>query len=466
MRCTGMGHGAQRDVHRMREAIFAFSPVLRQVVERKGSLPLLTYFRESAAPTPSVPRARQEELFSVFHDTIAHLTSHAVAGTAIAQLRQHYGVSTADHHGPLCHPFFLHGHLAQALANEECGPHHLIVLACSGISLNNSSFPRGVFFHDHSLTEIRLPFHSLRHRHHPVYAFPAFPASRLRTVQRTVGRCPLAQEEQERLRTILDGVCGAPDLFACQYYGEQITKMNERLWRRLPGQEHTTFLSLEQEDIVATLLQRHHLSQETVMHHLLFSERSWEEFEHHFDGIRGAFSSLYERGTEWFWALHNGERKALHRTGNALVSRDEAYSLPITPSSIAHALHERRIMPSMALSFILLSFYYGLRCGGGFSQVSYLTDMKVAYLSLLDALGLAEERQYAQSIDTTHFCGELAFVFLEHEGRRVPASSIDLLLYRGNGTSLRVFSEQCTLSEAFDCMTPALYRIVAPLTYA
>lgn len=465
MRYTGMDHSTHTDVQSMREVIFAFSPVLRKILAMQGSLPLLTYFRESVTSLPSVPLARQEELFTVLHDTISRLISPSIASSAMTQLQHHYYVSTADHHGPLCHPFFLHGHLAQALANKECGLDHLIVLACSGISLNNSSFPRGVFFHDHSLTEIRLPFHSLRHRHHPVYAFPA---SRLRTAQRMAGRCPLAQEERERLRTILEGVCGAPDLFACQYYGEQITKMNERLWRRLPGQEHMAFLSLEQEDIVATLLQRYHLSQATMIHHLLFDERSWQAFEQHFDGIRGAFSSTHERGTEWFWALHEGQRKALRRRGNILVSRDGAYSLPLIPSSIAKALHERRIMPSMALSFILLSFYYGLRCGGGFSQVSYLTDMKAAYLTMIESLGVAEERQYVQSVDTTYFCGEIAFVFLENAGQLLPASSIDIILYGEEGApnAIRAFSERCTLSEAFDRMIPTLYKIIAPYTYA
>ena len=51
--------------------------------------------------------------------------------------------------------------------------------------------------------------------------------------------------------------------------------------------------------------------------------------------------------------------------------------------ALAAALRKRELMPTMALCFIVLSFYYGLRCGGGFLQPNYLTQLKEAYARFL-----------------------------------------------------------------------------------
>ena len=89
------------------------------------------------------------------------------------------------------------------------------------------------------------------------------------------------------------------------------------------------------------------------------------------------------------------------------------------------AILEKRIVPSLALTFIVLSFYYGLQCGGGYSQIAYLAKMQRAYLKLLEYLGLYDEFSSAirQNIQLLH-----AGLMLAELSSGKPATTIDLIL--------------------------------------
>src|SRR3990167_10155813 len=76
-------------------------------------------------------------------------------------------VSTCDHHGILCHPFFMNSALLRS--HPSLKQKQIISLTCGGISLSNSSYPQGIFFHDRNLQKICIPFISLPAPHFPAY---------------------------------------------------------------------------------------------------------------------------------------------------------------------------------------------------------------------------------------------------------------------------------------------------------
>lgn len=451
------------DFHELRDAVFAEKPMLRHVIERQGNLSLFDYFAKSIVSPVVVPKDRQTELLGVLREIIARLVDPLVADTAIEQLRQHYYVSTADHHGPLGHPFFVNSHLAQSIANQAHGLSCIVVLSCGGISLNNSSFPRGLLLHTRTLTEERLPLWSLKDRHHPVYGLPAYTRDHIHELREKIIRLPLPIRDRHCLLSLTDEVYGAPPVFSYQWFAEQSTYTNYHLWKRIPGQEDMHLLHLEQEDIVAELLCRYHLADETLVHTLILTKDGLDAFEQYFNGIRGAFSTTESRGTFLFWGIHDGQRVALYRRGERLVSRDATIDLPIEPESVSQALRTKTIMPSMALTFIVLSFYYGLRSGGGFSQINYLTEMKTAYDKVLNHMGGNQaEKEGLARIDTTYFCGEFVFSTLKNLEKTVHATSIDLVLYGDGATAanLQALARSCTLAEGIDQMMPEFYKII------
>ena len=126
------------------EAVFLHSPILKKVLSEKGHLPLRDYFEENTNSSSTINPERQNELVSVIKKMITEVIDPDIAEAAITQLRNQYYVSTADHHGPITHPFFVNSHLAQSIANTQSHLNNIFVFSCGGISLNNSSFPRGI----------------------------------------------------------------------------------------------------------------------------------------------------------------------------------------------------------------------------------------------------------------------------------------------------------------------------------
>lgn len=457
----------------LRDKVLYHTPVFKRILEQKGDLPLFDFFQETAGESPTVSEARQAELFAVIKDLVSKYINSEVGEKAVEQLRVRYQVSTTDHHGPITHPFFANSHFIQSLVNEKYKHSCIFVFSVGGVSLNNSSFPRGFFFHDENFKEIRLPFFSLHYRHHPVYSLPSYRESDVKALLATVDKKRgLRESVKEKLRQFLRDVCLHPRMFLAQDYSEQITLMNYDLWKKLPGQEDTNLIYIEQEDVVANLLMRYHLEHDTIISRLLTDESWLRAFEKYFDGVVGAFSHLrppradypgQARGTILFWAVQGGERKQLIRNGLALLSDDGKYRVSLEPAALHEAILKKEIIPSMALTFIILSFYYGLSCGGGFLQVSYLTAMKDAYRSMLKTAGAGQDEiDSLDSIKTDYFCGEFVLGTLANQAGRAPATPLDFLLYSDANTfaRLRDTASECTLNEAVDQMMPELYKIV------
>jgi hypothetical protein len=85
-------------------------------------------------------------------------------------LSKNYAVSTAEHHGPLGHPFFFQSAILRGLVNPE---EAIVNLCTSHVSLGNSSYPRGIVFHGdgvHAPAEyLHIPFFSAGKRMSPVF---------------------------------------------------------------------------------------------------------------------------------------------------------------------------------------------------------------------------------------------------------------------------------------------------------
>jgi hypothetical protein len=112
---------------------------------------------------------------------------------------------------------------------------------------------------------------------------------------------------------------------------------------------------------------------------------------------------------------------------------------------------------------MVLSFYYGLSCLGGFNQINYLTDMQTAYLQLQDQLGQPDNKAMAQAAYTRHMNDGFTLAFLQTSaGKTVPATGLDLALYGDQTTwpNLLATMKTMTVAEGFDPLLPELYRVI------
>lgn len=447
----------------VRQTVFQHKPVFATILREKGSSSLLQYFSENLTLPPVQNPLRQAALVNAVQKLVGKLLGQSVATSVAAQLQKHYYVSTADHHGPLSHPFFLNGTLVQALANQAAGEKNIIALACGGISLNNSSFPRGLLFHDRELREQRLPFFSLKYRHQPMYGCPAYARPAGKQLLATLNHLGLPAADVETLTHFLKKTYGTENVFAPSLYADQVTITNYALWKQIPGQENTNLIYLQQEDVAVELLLTHHLQTSTIINQLIFNPDTRKVFEKYFEGIIGAFSTKDHKGTYLFWALKDGLRQPLELKNGELVTSTGDYRLELHPEAVTLALEQKTIMPSMALTFIILSFYHGLTCGGGFSQVNYLTDLRNAYEQFLKEIEAPQtEIADIQVRRTDYFSGEIILATLGNKTNRVPATSLDLILYANAGLpeTLSDQAAKTSLATAIDGMMPEYYKII------
>lgn len=438
-------------------------PVLRVLLEQRGSKATYRYFEETSPRAPRVDSRLKEVAVVLRRQIEAHLGAETGSRAAEDFLQTGF-ISTADHHGPLSHPFFANSNLVQGMVNQERGLRSVLVLPCANVSLNNSSYPRGLFLHDSDFREAHIPFVGWKHRRSPVLAAPPYGQEAVNAAMRAARRLALPERERARVLEIISSVYGDSDLFACTRYADQIIRTNHALWRLVPGQSTMDLVTLPQEDVTAQLLQDIHLSKPTVIHRLLFHADARDACTRFFDGIAGAFSSRAGTGTFLFWHIRNGKRFSLTDDGHhALATYDRAYRVRLIPEEVSLALRRGEIVPSMALTFIVLSFYHGVRCGGGFSQINYLTSMKDAWQQVLVALGERDEAGVTSQIETGVFRGEFALAFLELGSRGAPATLLDVLA-RGDletrGQCLRAAAGTLALEDAIECMMPEFHAII------
>lgn len=384
-------------------------------------------------------RARFDEFSQSYFSVMAPILGEAVARDSLVALASNRLVSTADHQGIITHPFFLSTTYARSLHALRNGYKSVVTFPCSGVSLSNSSFPRGVAYHTADGELTKLFFHSLASAHTPVYGAPCITAS---TLEKALDHTPLPKHVAGFLKSLRadEKFLTLPD------YDAQCTYASHRLWKQVPGFEDINLIYLSEERLTTALLLDHHLGQGTLIDRLLTNETVLSLFEKYFDGITGAFSHIDASGTFLFWGLKDDKRLSLVRSGNTLVSRGGEYMLLLTPESIVQALKLKQIYPSMALCFIVLSFYYGLVCGGGFSQVQYLKALKDAWNSLLGDLDDIDEQKSLAPLSPSIFLGEV--VALSQNG--YPLYSLDLL---SSGGEVLSTYQKATVSGGFKKMS-------------
>jgi hypothetical protein len=466
-------------IARLKEAVLSKRPILRQILADHGDLPLREYAqRYHMVASPAVGADRRSECIQVITAETQRQLGHDVAASVERQLSHHYYLSTADHLGPLVHPFFLSLNLLRAADYVESrNPNHanVISLACGSISLENSSFPRGVLFHSQATPEAimqRFPFLSSHIRPSLVNYVPSYTEADMAKVDDLISTKvrsnEITDDEAQRLRAFLADYYLDPHVLASHNFSSQLTKSNWALWKQyFPATAAVpNLVSLELETVVNQLL-KHHLSKPTFIHQLLFNP-SWAEHLNRFEGIQGAFNRTSKYGTELFWAVppNSKHRVQLWRQGTALCTDDGSYRVELNPDALARALAANELIPSLLVSYILLACYYGLELLGGFSQTTYLTDMKAAYLTIARDVADDESLAVAEPVKTDKLGGEFVLAYLETaNGDLVPATGLDLMLHGNATVSWERFlgnASQITLEQTLDPMLPEFYRIIYP----
>ncbi len=462
-----------KDFIHLTEMVFAKSPILKENFEKNGKKTLFEHaqsYRENKLSASAL--ARRPELVSAVSARATKIFGKEIAYSVAKQLEKNFFVSTADHHGMICHPFSLSANLIAA--TQSASLENLLVFSCGNVSLNNSSFPKGLIFHsdshDYRATQ-QLSFFPASENQRPVIRVQAFTIKDIARVKRNlwsmVKSKAVSMDVAEKISGIIDEVYTQPNILGVEGFAKQASITNMLLWQKFFSTSQTVprLIYIDQESIVSDLLLLHHLFKETMISRIIFDETVTLIFSKHFDGIRGGFSKKDKKGSYLFWAIPEGAkyRQQLWLEGCELVSADGSFRIPLEAEAVAEKLESGELVPSMLLTFLVLSFYYGLKCLGGFLQPSYLTAMKHAYSQTLRDMGAKEEIEVFANTETKAMGGDLALAFLQDKNKQLhQATGLDLILYGDTNiwSKLVDLAKHMTVEESVAVMMPLFYSVL------
>lgn len=471
-----MKRNVEKNLDVITKKVFARAPVLQETVERHGAKTLFLYANEMQSVVLAERYVhRRVELVEAIKNRTADVLGKASAEEVEKTLQTTYSVSTADHHGPICHPFFLNGNILSALPAIQMPKQQaksMAVLACANVSLNNSSFPRGILFHNANGQMEQIPIVSAQYGMRPVLAHPGYDMEDLlrarHAVQAKILCHAIDKTTGEKLISVFEHVYGQAIALGARDYSAQISITNADLWRKFfssSSVQMPELVYLAQEQLVGDLLIKHLLEKKTFVYELFGTIDGWDQIKKYFDGKEGAFNIAAQKGTFLFWAITGAEKKRqqVWYQRQRLETVDGSWSVECTVEALVAKIQAGELVPSMLATFIILSFYHGLVCRGGFYQPSYLTDLKGAYITMLNNLGMSDEAAAVQSVETKRMGADMALSFARNkDGKLVQAAGLDLFLYGTNSTAQALLqtSKQILVQEAIYVMMPLFYSIL------
>ena len=337
-------------------------------------------------------------------------------GAAIAEeLHEMPQVLTANHHGIDTFAQSTQSNLLFSLRRRADGgsAKTIPVLACGTVPLNNLTYPRGLLIYacEREPGEAgicKLPLFPDSHKRKLVNAAQPYTAEMLgrarSRAERLRGEAMLSPPVEAALDSVLDEFSRIGEAFPD--YSRQATVVNHRLWQRLFRDDacRSELVYVELESIARGLLLRDLFDRSTICHQLLFDPVLRRRLVEKLDGRDGCWQreKLARRGTDgspagsadaamgtmFFWGVDAKARRVpLHvvepvNGGSARLcgedDRGNAWTIPLTPDALARELRERRLLPSIFTSYLLISIARGVSCIGGYYQADYLPVMRRA----------------------------------------------------------------------------------------
>lgn len=481
----------QSVIDALKQAIWKRRPILGEIMTKHGEKILNVYVKDflDVNPAPGLNGRKQELIKEVGEMTESRL-GKSVADRVVRQLTKYPLVSTTDHHGPIDNPFFVNANIISGIPYAERGDPDLstlIVFSFSGVSVNNGdAYPRGILFHGGvgpTGNLIRLPILPDKLKMGVVYAMRGYTRDDLTKAELELSKKEkageIAQGRGEKVRVLMEEYFAREDVLDTPDLNTQVSIINYHLWPRFfhppvnsadadRGAPAPDLIYLEIETLVTRLLLKRHLQDpSSLLYRALFEEQFIRLGSQYFNNIPGAFSKEKGWGTYFFWAMDeklHRVRLMLSENGQELRSQDNSIVIPWTPAAITEALVQKRIHPSMLLSYLTVSLYYGMKCLGGFCQVNDLTVTKEAWARILQEVGEAEEAQAVVPVQTKELGGDGMVLpyFPTSEGSFVPATGIDMILYEGDTRFEKYIarSRHVTLSEMMNPMLVAMYQVL------
>ncbi len=411
---------------------------------------------------PQRSNIRNEKEFSqIFFNTVKNILGEEKAKKSLSSLIQTGFVSTADHHGLLCHPFFSNIAIARSGKNIINRTKTQIVLTVGAISPTNSSFPRSIFFHDKDLELQKIHLISLRSRQRPLYGIPAISKKEFLKIKDHIFDKKIPKIGKKRFLRFIDRSLERNDIWEQKRFCEQLTILNDIWWNEIFGDLRGDLLYLESEELVKNILIES-FEKKNELSEIFFDKERRNSFLDNYESVIGSHDTKNRSGSFLFWFIDEKEnkRKALFLKENYLETLDGKTKIQMEEKDLKEGLINYTLLPSMALCYSILAFYYGLTLGGGFSQIQYLGDMKIAWGKVF-----SRSKAKFENTVTDTFSGEAIISGISDGQTNKQATLADFLIYTKDENEADILAErslsEIKVGESLDAMMYELYEIVS-----
>ncbi|MBD3308926.1 hypothetical protein GF339_21110, partial [candidate division KSB3 bacterium] len=275
-------------------------PVVNQALRDYGTTSLSAYLPTllSDAYPSYQPR---DDLLTVVYQYAASLLGSPIASRAVEDLARHPVVLT-NHHGVDYFSQSVQGSLLFALP-RLCGSLRATtvpVFSCGIVPLRSLTYPRGLLIYqgnDHTIERLprRLPLFSKQFRTKMVSAVPAFDTRMVNKAEKRSHRMMKTGQIASRLaptfQTIFQEDYRAEPVTTLPSYSDQSVVVNARMWRRLFAELSNVpeLVYLEQENIVAALLEADVANPRSLAWGVLFDPKLRESILEALDGLPGCW---------------------------------------------------------------------------------------------------------------------------------------------------------------------------------
>lgn len=479
-------------IEKLKQAIWDKRPILGEIMLRHGDKTLYDYSKDftDVNPAPSLDM-RKPKLISVIKDLVSKRLGQDAAEGVARQLEKKALVSTIDHHGPIDHPFFVNSNIISSIPFAKANDPDLkysIVLSFASVSANNASaFPRGILFHGDmdgfGENLIRLPILADKFKMGVVYGLDGFTQEDLNKansqLDKKITSGEVSKDQASKIRQILKVFFGNKDVLKIKDLASQISKINYLIW---PTFFHTKkdedkliskfkpisdLIYIDIESVITETIINFHLNNpKSLIYNLLFNRELRDLEIKYFGNLYGGFSIDKTWGTFLFWGIDDKYRRVgLFLEGNEIVSTDGSIRCELSPHAVLEGLKQKKIFPSMLLCYIMTSFYYGMKCLGGFCQVHDLTMVKEAWQNFLIEIGEKSEAESIIPIQTKELGGDgMILAYLIKGTELIASTGLDMML----DTECTMFdhymdlSKKVTLNEMMNIMLPEMYTVLYP----
>ncbi len=405
----------------IQKEVFARRPVLKQINHEYFGACLEDYVKDCW----QVPAAGPDEVFL----NIVKAEAEAIYGVDAAKkiislLVKKALVSSIDHLGIWGHPIFVNADLIYSLHFEA--EDYPLALATESVSLNNtSSWSASLLWHNDAGDLERSSFFADKFKTQPVFSCPVIKARDIERFQSATGR---------RFEALID-ILGIRKTSALNF-SVQACQASQKFWQAVfPSAPKLTYLPLE--TIVSKYLLKVFENPEHVLSKIVLTQKGRRLWEKYFSGEH----------TLMFWAIDGkGRRQAI----------------TTLPENLADSLKKRQIYPSSPLCFMAL-LYAGLACAGGFTQTTWLTEVKAKFSALLSDLETGDGQIDSISGIPTQNFAESSLAWLSIAGKYLSPSAVDLYLtgqdYYPQYSKL---AGHLTLGQSLALAMPTIYSVVTP----